>query len=68
MNKPQAKASKNEKQKKKQKTRHGKSLFNDDSGDSNEAQLVSETEQEHSSEKKSSGIRTISVREWLRRG
>ena len=67
MNKPQAKAKK-EKQSKKQKTRNGKSLFNDDSGESNEAQLVSESDQEHSSEKKSSGIRTISVREWLRRG
>ena len=67
MNKPQAKAKK-EKQNKKQKTRRGKSLFNEDNGESNEAQLVSESEQEHSSEKKSSGIRTISVREWLRRG
>ena len=70
-NKHQAKASivKKEKPSKKQKTRQGKSLFNDESsGESNAAQLVSESEQENSSEKKSSGIRTISVREWLRRG
>ena len=56
---------KKEKQKKK-KPRAGKSLFNDDSD--NVAPLESESEQETSSEKKSSGIRTISVREWLRRG
>ena len=57
---------KKEKQNKKKKPRAGKSLFNDDSD--NVAPLESESGQENSSEKKSSGIRTISVREWLRRG
>lgn len=50
----------------KQKSRVGKSLFNADTDIV--APLELDSDQENSSEVKASGIRTISVREWLRRG
>jgi len=55
------------KQSKKRKSRKGKSLI-DGERDNDMSESESENETEKATKKKSSGIRTISVREWLRRG
>ena len=55
------------KQSKKRKSRKGKSLI-DGGSDNDMLESESENETEKATKKKSSGIRTISVREWLRRG
>ena len=51
---------------KKKKLRAGKALLEEDSASTEEARETSDKGE--GSERKKSGIRTISVREWLRRG